>query len=57
MLHHSQTIEYIKLHCFLAEERRIVYVGRIEPEKTKEDLRKIFTIFGHVVNVSIHYKE
>lgn len=39
------------------EERRIVYVGRLEAEITKDDLRRKFMVYGMVKNVSIHYKE
>lgn len=39
------------------EERRIVYVGRIEPETTKEILRRKFIPFGPIKNITIHYKD
>ncbi|XP_031627167.1 uncharacterized protein LOC116343314 [Contarinia nasturtii] len=39
------------------EERRIVYVGRIEEETTKEELRRKFSVYGQIKNVSIHYKQ
>ncbi|KAI9584251.1 hypothetical protein GQX74_006146 [Glossina fuscipes] len=38
------------------EERRIVYVGRIEQETTKEILKRKFLPYGHIKHVSIHYK-
>lgn len=41
----------------LSEHRRIVYVGRIESATTKDDLRRIFSVYGRVENVTIHYKE
>lgn len=41
----------------LPEERRIVYVGRLEEELTKEELRRKFSVYGHVKQVSLHYKE
>lgn len=39
------------------EERRIVYVGRIEQETTKEILRKKFIAYGPIKNITIHYKD
>ncbi|XP_063705155.1 uncharacterized protein LOC134834435 [Culicoides brevitarsis] len=39
------------------EKRNIVYVGQLEPELTKEQLRKKFISYGHVTNVSIHMKD
>lgn len=39
------------------EERRIVYVGRIEQETTKEMLRRKFLRYGSIKNITIHYKE
>lgn len=39
------------------EERRIVYVGRLEPDKSKDDLRRIFSVYGPIINISMHYKE
>lgn len=41
----------------ISEERRIVYVGRLEEEVTKEELRRKFSVYGHVKQVSLHYKE
>lgn len=41
--------------CF-AEERRIVYVGRLENELTKEDLRRKFISYGTVKLVTLHEK-
>lgn len=41
----------------LTEERRIVYVGRLTHETTKEELRRKFMIYGVVKNVSLHLKE
>uniref|UniRef100_A0A1A9WTS5 RRM domain-containing protein n=1 Tax=Glossina brevipalpis TaxID=37001 RepID=A0A1A9WTS5_9MUSC len=38
------------------EERRIVYVGRIEQETTKEILKRKFLPYGNIKQVSIHYK-
>ncbi|XP_016998696.2 uncharacterized protein srl [Drosophila takahashii] len=39
------------------EERRIVYVGRIEQETTKELLRRKFLPYGSIKQITIHYKE
>uniref|UniRef100_A0A0A1WVZ4 Peroxisome proliferator-activated receptor gamma coactivator-related protein 1 n=2 Tax=Zeugodacus cucurbitae TaxID=28588 RepID=A0A0A1WVZ4_ZEUCU len=39
------------------EERRIVYVGRIEEETTKEMLRRKFLPYGTIKQISIHYKD
>lgn len=39
------------------EERRIVYVGRIEQETTKEILRRKFLPYGSIKQITIHYKE
>lgn len=47
----------IFLFIRFTEHRRIVYVGRIESETTKDDLRRIFSVYGRVENVTIHYKE
>lgn len=39
------------------EERRIVYVGRIEQETTKDMLRRKFLQYGTIKQISIHYKD
>ncbi|XP_055375864.1 NK-tumor recognition protein [Condylostylus longicornis] len=39
------------------EERRIVYVGRIETETTKEDLKKKFIGYGPIKQITLHYKD
>ncbi|EDV92971.1 GH18535 [Drosophila grimshawi] len=39
------------------EERRIVYVGRIEPDTNKEQLRRKFLPYGSIKQITIHYKE
>ncbi|KAH8369224.1 hypothetical protein KR009_004772 [Drosophila setifemur] len=39
------------------EERRIVYVGRIEQETSKEVLRRKFLAYGSIKQITIHYKE
>lgn len=39
------------------EERRIVYVGRIEKELNKEGLRRKFNKYGPIKQITIHYKD
>ncbi|XP_031848169.1 uncharacterized protein LOC116433801 isoform X2 [Nomia melanderi] len=39
------------------EERRVIYVGRLEEGITKADLRKRFEAFGPVVDISVHFRE
>lgn len=39
------------------EERRIVYVGRIEQETTKDTLRRKFLQYGTIKQISIHFKD
>ena len=39
------------------EERKIVYVGKIEEGTLKADLRNRFQTFGPIVDVSIHFRE
>ncbi|KYN08348.1 Peroxisome proliferator-activated receptor gamma coactivator-related protein 1 [Cyphomyrmex costatus] len=39
------------------EERRVVYVGRIDEGITKSDLRKRFEVFGPVEDISVHFRE
>ncbi|XP_029156864.1 NK-tumor recognition protein-like [Nylanderia fulva] len=39
------------------EERRVIYVGRLDENTTNADLQKRFEKFGPVVNVSIHLRE
>ncbi|KAH9634934.1 hypothetical protein HF086_017233 [Spodoptera exigua] len=41
----------------LVEERRIVFVGRLEKDITKMTLKNQFSKFGHVVEVRLHSKE
>lgn len=38
------------------EERRVVYVGRINDDTTREELKKRFEIFGPITNVSVHFR-
>lgn len=42
---------------YFSEERRIVYVGRIEKETSKEDLKKKFLMFGPIKQITLHYKD
>ncbi|XP_043460965.1 NK-tumor recognition protein-like isoform X2 [Leptopilina heterotoma] len=39
------------------EERRVIYVGRLEEGITKADLRRRFETFGPVVDISVHFRE
>ncbi|XP_050481658.1 NK-tumor recognition protein-like isoform X4 [Bombus huntii] len=39
------------------EERRVIYVGRLDEAITKADLRRRFETFGPVVDISIHFRE
>ncbi|XP_076632979.1 uncharacterized protein LOC143347585 isoform X1 [Colletes latitarsis] len=39
------------------EERRVIYVGRLDEGITKADLHRRFEIFGPVVDISIHFRE
>ncbi|XP_017759100.1 PREDICTED: NK-tumor recognition protein [Eufriesea mexicana] len=39
------------------EERRVIYVGRLDEGITKADLRRRFETFGPVVDISIHFRE
>ncbi|KAJ8918793.1 hypothetical protein NQ315_011077 [Exocentrus adspersus] len=39
------------------EERRVVYVGRISENTTKEHLRQRFERFGPVTNISLHFRK
>ncbi|XP_055840949.1 uncharacterized protein LOC129908483 [Episyrphus balteatus] len=39
------------------EERRIVYVGRIGQDTTKEMLRRKFIVYGPIKQITIHYKD
>ncbi|XP_019872715.2 uncharacterized protein LOC109600958 isoform X2 [Aethina tumida] len=44
-------------HLKEVEERRVIYVGRIASSTTKEDLRKRFSKFGPITNVSLHFRD
>ncbi|KAI8423007.1 hypothetical protein MSG28_014095 [Choristoneura fumiferana] len=39
------------------EERRIVFVGKLEKDSTKASLRASFSKFGHIIEVRLHNKE
>ena len=39
------------------EERRVIYVGRIEEGMTSAKLRKRFSIFGPIIDISLHFRE
>lgn len=39
------------------EERRVIYVGRIEEGTTKAHLRERFQVFGPIVDISVHFRE
>lgn len=47
---------WLCVSCAFAEERKIVYVGRLEKELTKEDLRRKFVSYGAVKLVTLHEK-
>jgi hypothetical protein len=39
------------------EERRVIYVGRIEEGTSKAELRRRFEVFGHIIDISLHFRE
>lgn len=39
------------------EERRVIYVGRIEEGMTNAKLRKRFSTFGPIIDISLHFRE
>lgn len=39
------------------EERRVIYVGRIEEGTTKAHLRERFGVFGRIVDISVHFRD
>ncbi|XP_055524105.1 serine-rich adhesin for platelets [Wyeomyia smithii] len=41
----------------VSPERKIVYVGRLEPELKRDDLKRKFMQFGRIKQVTVHYKE
>lgn len=51
------TFLFLFLLIIAVEERRIVYVGRIEQETSKEDLKRKFITYGPVRQITLHYKD
>lgn len=41
----------------VSPERKIVYVGRLEPALKREDLKRKFMQYGRIKQVTLHYKE
>ena len=39
------------------EERRVVYVGRLQQGITKAELSRRFEVFGPIVDISIHFRD
>ncbi|XP_021912997.1 uncharacterized protein LOC110826561 [Zootermopsis nevadensis] len=39
------------------EERRVIYVGRIEEGTSKAELRRRFEVFGRILDISVHFRE
>ncbi|XP_067007504.2 serine-rich adhesin for platelets [Anabrus simplex] len=39
------------------EERRVIYVGRIDEGTSKAELRRRFEVFGPIVDISVHFRE
>ncbi|XP_049811064.1 mucin-5AC-like isoform X4 [Schistocerca nitens] len=39
------------------EERRVIYVGRIDEGTSKAQLRKRFEVFGPIIDISVHFRE
>ncbi|KOC60266.1 Peroxisome proliferator-activated receptor gamma coactivator-related protein 1 [Habropoda laboriosa] len=48
---------YIREKQRQVEERRVIYVGRLEEGIAKADLRRRFEVFGPVVDISVHFRE
>ena len=44
-------------HRATVEERKIVYVGKIEEGTLKSDLRTRFEAFGPILDISVHFRE
>lgn len=38
------------------EERRVIYIGKLNSRTTKEDLRHRFETFGIITSVSVHHR-
>jgi RNA recognition motif-containing protein len=41
----------------ILEERKVVYIGHLEEQITKEDLRKNFLKYGTIKKISVHSKD
>lgn len=39
------------------EERRVIYVGRLLPGTTKNDLKRRFSKFGPIIETSVHFRD
>ncbi|XP_056136287.1 peroxisome proliferator-activated receptor gamma coactivator-related protein 1-like isoform X2 [Lampris incognitus] len=50
---HEKRIEKLKA----IEERRVVYVGRIQRHMTHKELKERFSLFGEVECVSLHFRD
>ncbi|CAK9800803.1 Peroxisome proliferator-activated receptor gamma coactivator-related protein 1 [Anthophora plagiata] len=55
--HRSYDNWYIREKQRQVEERRVIYVGRLDEGITKADLRRRFEVFGPVVDISVHFRE
>ncbi|CAG9761015.1 unnamed protein product [Ceutorhynchus assimilis] len=44
-------------HLNAVEERRIIYVGKINSETTKKELRRKFQKFGPINRITLHFRE
>lgn len=53
----SRSRSIIKDRQTSPEERRIVYVGRIEKETTKEDIKAKFLTYGPIKQITFHHKD
>ncbi|TGZ55684.1 hypothetical protein DBV15_01393 [Temnothorax longispinosus] len=55
--HKPYEYTYNKVKKKEIDERRVLYVGRINEGITKTDLRRRFEAFGPIVDVSLHFRE
>lgn len=39
------------------EERRVIYIGRINDDTTKAEVRHRFKRYGDIVDISVHFRE
>jgi len=54
----SQHTGHLLINMYvLQEERRIVYIGRIPNDMTKQMMRRQFEHFGDIEEVSVHFRE